>query len=151
MITNRQYTSRRQSIVHALVAVIKQINGDGDFVTDLEDNVSPRLIFWDEVDQFPAVHLNAGSETREYQGGGYKNRYLNVMARAYVNEDNAAEALDALIEDIETVLEDNARLEYKDKRQCTQYTQQITILSIDTDEGVLEPLGVAEILFEVHY
>ena len=36
------------------------------------------LKFWDEVDQFPAIHLNAGSETRQYQSGGYKDRYLNI-------------------------------------------------------------------------
>ena len=30
-------------------------------------------------------------------------------------------------------------------------TQQITIISIDTDEGVLDPLGVGEILIEVRY
>ena len=30
-------------------------------------------------------------------------------------------------------------------------TQQITVISIDTDEGVLEPLGVGEILIEVRY
>jgi len=32
-----------------------------------------------------------------------------------------------------------------------QYTHQITILSIDTDEGVLDPFGVGEILIEVQY
>ena len=30
-------------------------------------------------------------------------------------------------------------------------THQISIISIDTDEGVLEPLGVGEILLEVRY
>ena len=55
------------------------------------------------------------------------------------------------MEDIETVLEDNAELEYLDKQNNTFKTQQITIVSIDTDEGVLEPLGVGEILIEVRY
>lgn len=149
--TNRLYTTRRQSIVNALVEKLKGINGSGSFVSNVFNNVSPRLKFWDEVEQFPAVHLNAGSETREYQGGGYKDRFLSISIRIYVREENAVDALDALLEDIETVLEDNSRVAYEDKQGNTQYTQQISILSIDTDEGVLEPLGVAEMLIEVRY
>jgi hypothetical protein len=48
-------------------------------------------------------------------------------------------------------LEENSSLLYKDKRGKAQYTQQISILSIDTDEGVLEPLGIGEISIEVQY
>ena len=59
--------------------------------------------------------------------------------------------MDKLLEDVETVLEDNSRLEYTNKRCATETTQQITIVSIDTDEGVLEPLGVGEMLIEVRY
>ena len=55
------------------------------------------------------------------------------------------------MEDVETVLEDNSRLAYTDKMNNVFYTQQITVISIDTDEGVLEPLGVGEILIEVRY
>ena len=55
------------------------------------------------------------------------------------------------MEDIETVIEDNSRLEYTDKQNIVYYTQQITVISIDTDEGVLEPLGVGEVLVEVRY
>ena len=103
------------------------------------------------MDQFPAIHINAGSETREYQGGGYKDRFLSITLRCYVNTEDAADALDELMEDVETVIEDNSALSYTDKRGASQKTQQITIVSIDTDEGVLEPLGVGEMLIEVRY
>lgn len=148
---NRTYTTRRSAIVGALVEKLQEINGSGSFNTELNENVSPRLKFWDEVEEFPAVHLNAGSETREYQAGGYKDRFLSVTLRCYVHDDDSVLALDELLEDIETVLEDNSRLAYTDKAGTTQYTQQITIVSIDTDEGVLEPLGVGEMLVEVRY
>lgn len=147
----REYTTRRLSIINALVGVIKQINGGSNFRTNLFENVSPRLKFWDEVEEFPAVHLNAGSETREYQGAGYKDRFMSVTLRCYVNQEDAVEALEALIEDVETVIEENSRLQYYDKNNIAQYTQQISIVSIDTDEGVLEPYGVGEILLEVRY
>ena len=149
--SERVYTSRRQSIVNALVTQLKTINGSGNFLTNVFENVSPRLKFWDEVEDFPSVHLNAGSETRDYQGAGYKDRFLSVTIRMYVNEEDAVDALDRLIEDVETVIEANSRLAYTDKQNNTQYTQQITVVSIDTDEGVLEPYGVAEMLVEVRY
>ena len=147
----RQYTTRRLGIIAALVNKLKDIDGTGTFLSNVNENVSPRLKFWDEVEEFPAIHLNAGSETREYQGGGHKTRYLSVTIRCYVQAEDSVEALDELLEDVETVIEDNSRLKYKDRNNADQYTQQITIVSIDTDEGVLEPLGVAEMLIEVRY
>ena len=148
---NRIYTSRRMAIVNALAEKLKIIDGTSTYNSNLENRVSPRLLFWDEVDEYPSVHLNAGSEARVYQGGGYKDRYLTVRIRIYVKEENAVDALEGVIEDIETVLEDSSRLAYNDRQGVTQYTQQITIISIDTDEGVLEPVGVGEIVCEIRY
>jgi|TARA_B110000908_G_scaffold45750_1_gene55748 hypothetical protein len=147
----RAYTTRRLGIIAALVNKLKDIDGTGTFLSNLNENVSPRLKFWDEVEEFPAIHLNAGSETREYQGGGYKDRFLSVTVRCYVQDEDAVLALDELLEDVETVLEENSKLTYKDRNNADQYTQQITIVSIDTDEGVLEPMGVGEMLIEVRY
>ena len=129
---------------------MSKIDGRGLFHQAVAET-SARLKFWDEVEEFPAIHLNAGSETREYQAGGYKDRFLNVTVRCYVNQEDSVEALDELLEDVETVLEENSQLLYNDRNGLEQKTQQITIVSIDTDEGVLEPLGVGEILIEVRY
>ena len=147
----RTYTTRRSAIVAALVTKLKAINQTGGFLTDVFDNVHPRLKFWDEVDTFPALNLNAVSETREYQGGGYKDRFLNITIRCYVKEVDATEALDKLLEDVETVIEDNGRLSYIDKQVVTQFTNDMVIISIETDEGVLEPFGVGEVLLQVQY
>lgn len=150
MSANRVYTSRRAAITKALADKIKEINGRGTYYLRIPE-VSPYLKFWDEVKEFPAVHLNAGAETRQYQAGGYKDRFLNVIIRMYVNQDDSVNALDELIEDVETVVEDNSQLAYIDRDGNTQCTQQITVISIDTDEGVLDPLGVGEMLIEVRY
>ena len=147
----RLYTTRRSAIVEALVVELKKINQTGNFLTDVFDNVHPRLKFWDEVDAFPAIHLNAGSETREYQGGGYKDRFLNITLRCYVKETDATAALDRLLEDVETVIEENGQLAYTDRQGNSQKTLDILIVSIETDEGVLEPFGVGEVLLQVHY
>ena len=148
---SRTYTTRRTSIVEAIVDKLKDIDGNGNFLTDVFNNVHPRLKFWDEVTEFPAIHVNAGNETREYQGGGYRDRFLTVTIRCYVNEEDATVALDKLLEDVETVLDANSQLTYTDKTGASQQTHQISIISIDSDEGVLEPLGVGEVLIEVRY
>lgn len=147
----RQYSSRRMAIVNALVDKLKEIDGSGSYRSNLNSNVSNRLRFFDEITDFPSVHLNAGSESRVYHGGGVRDRYLSLTLRCYVNQENATEGLEAVLEDLETVLEANSRLAFVDRDGTTQYTNTITILSIDTDEGVLEPLGVGEIVCEVRY
>jgi hypothetical protein len=139
------------AIVKAIEDKLKLIDGNSPYRTNLFGNVLPRLKFWDEVQDFPAVHVSAGSETRQYQGGGYKDRFLTLTIRIYVQEENAVFALEKLFEDIETVLESNSSIDYLDQDGNTQSTHTITILSIDSDEGALEPLGVGEIICEVRY
>ena len=147
----RTYTSRRMAIVKALAEKIKLINGNYPFRTNLYKNVLPKFIFWDEVQDFPAVHLSAGAETRQYQGGGYKDRFMTLTIRVYVQEEDATLALEKLFEDVETVIEENSSLSYTDQDGKAQKVQQLTIVSLDTDEGALEPLGVGEIVCEVRY
>ena len=147
-IDHRQYTTRRAAIVAALVEKLKGINQTGNFLQDVFNNVHPRLLFWDEVDNFPAIHVNAGSETREYHGGAYKDRFLNITLRCYVKETDATVAIDELLEDIETVIEENGQ-SYVDKQGNTQSTYDILLVSITTDEGVLEPFESQK--YSVHY
>ena len=108
-------------------------------------------MFWDEVQDFPTVHCSAGAETRQYQGGGYKDRFMTLTLRVYVQQEDAVLGLEKLFEDIETVIEDNSALSYTDQDGTAQSVHQLTIVSLDTDEGALEPLGVGEIVCEVRY
>jgi hypothetical protein len=146
----RDYTSRRISIVKALTAKLAEINGSGDYRTTVASTY-PKLVFWDEINEFPSINVSAGPETRQYQGGGYKDRLMSVTIRCYVNEEDPQLALEALLEDVETVIELNSRLAYTDSLGATQYTQQMTVNSLDTDEGALAPLGVGELQIEVRY
>ena len=149
--TERLYTSKRANILVSLAESLKQIHGSELFWSDVGENVHPKLLFWDEVVEYPAIHLSVGRETRQYQGGGYKDRFLTVTVRCYIQDEDSAVTLEKLLEDIETVIELNGRLAYQDSSGATHTTQDIQILSIDTDEGVLSPLGVGEILLQVRY
>jgi len=151
MVDNRIYTTRRQSIVSAIVEKLKLIDGTGQFQSTLNKNVFSFMKFYSDITDFPAVCVVPGSETRDYQAGGYKDRYLNVRIMIFINEEDALRKNEAIIEDIETILEDNARLAYIDRQGNTQHTIDITINSIGTDEGTLEPFSVGEIGIVVHY
>jgi hypothetical protein len=141
------------AIVSSIAEALKAIDGGFPYQSDIEGRAETSLKFWSEVDEFPSIHITPGPESRQYQGGGYKDRFLTVTVRVYVkDEDKPLEKLEALIEDIETVLEALcSRMEYVDRQGNSQFTHQISIISIDTDEGVLAPYGVGEILCEVRY
>tara|TARA_Y100001951_G_scaffold74318_1_gene61289 strand:+ start:1777 stop:2241 length:465 start_codon:yes stop_codon:yes gene_type:complete len=148
----RTYSTRRRAIVGSIATKLEQkLNGVAPMRSSVQ-TVSPRLRFWDEVNEFPSIQVGAGAETRDYEGGGFRFRFLRVTIRCYVNDSNdVILALEELLEDVETVLEDNDPLTYTDSTGASQSTAQTSILTVDTDEGVLEPLGVGEITIEVRY
>ena len=146
----RSTTTRRGAILNALADKFKEIDGSGSFKSRLDNNVETRMKFWDEIEQYPAVHMTAGAETREYWGGGNKWRFLSITIRVYVNAEDPIEELEELLEDIETVIDANNTLTYH-QLGTDAGVSQFTVISIDTDEGVLAPLGIGEMIIEARY
>jgi len=146
----RSTTTRRGAILNALAEKFKEIDGSGSFKARLDGNVETRMKFWDEIEQYPAVHMAAGAETREYWGGGNKWRFLSITIRAYVNDEDPIQELEELLEDIETVIDANNTLTYQ-QLGTNAGVSQFTVISIDTDEGVLAPLGIGEMIIEARY
>jgi hypothetical protein len=149
--TARTYSTRRYAIVDALVSLFKRIDGTGTYLSNLNNNVFNKLKFYDEVTDFPTICVTASNESRQYQAGGYRDRYLEVRLMVFVNEDNPLKKCEAILEDVETLVEDNGRLAYVDRQGQTQFTHDITILSISTDEGTLDPISIGEMTLRVHY
>lgn len=143
--------TRRSSIVEALVDRIKSISLANGYSTDLGSQAYPRMIFWDEIKEFPCVCLVAGPESIVHQGGGFKDRYLDIILRAYVNEEESTVALEKLLEDIELIIDNNGRLAYVDSSGNLGTTRDIIITFIDTDQGALAPLGIGEMTLQVKY
>ena len=146
----RSNTTRRGAILNALADKFKEIDGAGSFKARLDGNVETRMKFWDEIEQYPAVHMAAGTETREYWGGGNKWRFLNITIRAYVNAEDPIQELEELLEDIETLIDANNSLTYR-QLGTDAGVSQFSVLSISTDEGVLTPLGIGEMIIEARY
>lgn len=140
---------KRTQIVNALVEAFNQINGLPPYKSNLYNSVKGDLVFWDEVNEFPLVCMTAGSETREYQPGGFKWGFLDINIRIYVKGDDAKTQLENIFSDLEMVLDANNSLRIGETQDevCTD----IRILSISDDEGLLRPHGVGEVSLQVQY
>ena len=137
----------RTKIVKALTDKLKLIDGTGDYRTNVFDNVSPKLKFWDEVEDFPFICASAGSESREYLPSNFKWGFLTINLRLYVQGEESEQLLEDLMADVEKVLDENNELEYGPGK----HTEDIRIISIDTDEGLMAPYGIAEMVITVRY
>jgi hypothetical protein len=141
--------SRRTSIVKALAEKFKLIDGQEPYTTNLFNNAYPKLKFWDEVEDFPAVYLTPGSEQREYLPGNFTWCYLGVSVKVYCRGESAQEELENLLVDLETVVDANRVLVYDIDKGYE--TTEILVSSITTDEGLLAPYAVGEINLQVRY
>ena len=141
--------SARSSITSALVDTLKLIDGSGTYQTNVFNNVQNKLIFWDELNDFPHICVVPGSESREYLPGDFKWGYLNVSLKLYTKGENPLEELEKLLEDVENVVDSNRVLTYDVATNAR--TTEILITSIVTDEGLLAPYGVGEINLQVRY
>jgi len=142
-------STRRDAIVNVLVELFKTIDGTSPFVSNLYDNVKPKLVFWDEVSEYPFVSIVAGGERREYLPGGFKWGLLDIKIRIYAKDEEAKTRLEEIFEDVEILLDANNNLQFgaTSEEVCTD----IRILSITDDEGLLNPIGVGEMILEVRY
>lgn len=141
-------TTKRGQITNALKEAFKVISQSNGYKTNLYENVSKRFLFPDENPELPMIALTAGPEQIEYQPGGPQDRYLTLTVRAYVeSQDDSIKATEEIIQDIEKVVEINSRLLLEDGTM----TRDIRVTTIDTDQGALAPLGVAEIQLIVEY
>jgi len=138
--------SRRKEIVEYIVLELKNINGGTStynpaytYNNNLFNNVYRKLRFLDEVNDFPAVYISAGTELRNFNSKDLTVAQLDVTIRAYVyGEDNSQSLADDLVQDIEHVI-------YSLEDRPDIGIQDITIDNISTDEGLAHPYGLAEI------
>jgi len=146
------YRTARKKIADALVEKIKGINGQTPYNSNVFNNVSSKMVFLDEIEQYPKVCVVTGAETREYQPGEFKWRFLQVSIRAYVkNENDAQEELALLFEDIERIIDNNDALVYDNTVTPNLSTTNMVIQTLSTDEGALNPLAIGEMTVEIRY
>ena len=144
--------SRRKEIADIVVAQLKLINGDEStfdssytYNTNLFNNAFRCLKFLDEVNDFPAVYVAAGTETRTFNSNNLTTASLDITLRLYVyGQDNSQQLADEAVQDVEHVI-------YHIGDSPAKGLLDITIDSISTDEGLAAPYGLAEIALIVNY
>jgi hypothetical protein len=94
------------------------------------------------------VYVTAGPEVRRYNTVGTTQSYLPIMLRVYIYDEESElvnEHIHELTQDIEHVVYNLPRtysnLEILD----------LTITSINTDEGLLTPYGIVELQIQASY
>ena len=105
-------TSRRTEIIDFLVTQLKEIDKaasgfDSSYTynTNIFNTVFRKIKFIDEVNDFPALYLSAGTENRDFNTKSLTVATLDVTIRAYVfGEDDAQTKVDDLVQDIEYVI-----------------------------------------------
>lgn len=137
--------SRRKEITELLVTELKKINGSTStfdpnylYSTDIANNVFRRLKFLDEINDFPTICVNAGSEARTYDTSGLITGDLTLNIRAYLRAENPITAAENLADDIEHIvyhLGDKSDIGILD----------LIMQSVSTDEGLVAPFGILEI------
>jgi len=144
--------SRRSEIADFLVTSLKNIDGAASnydasytYTQNLFNNVYRKIKFLDEVNDFPALYLSAGTEIRDFNSLSLTVATLDVTIRAYVyGEDNSQSLADDLVQDIEHVI-------YSLGDNPEKGILDITIDSISIDEGLATPYGLAEVELTVVY
>lgn len=137
--------SRRKEITEFLVNELKNINGGSStydsnytYSTNIANNVFRRLKFLDEINDFPTICVNAGSEARTYDTSGLITGDLTLNIRAYVKAENPITAAENLADDIEHIV-----YHLGDKSDIGMLN--MIIQSVSTDEGLVAPFGILEI------
>jgi len=144
--------SRRTEIIDFIVAQLKEIDGEtSDFnssytyTQNVFSNVYRRIKFLDEVNDFPALYVSAGTELRDFNSKSLTVATLDATIRAYVfGEDNSQSLVDDITQDIEHVI-------YSIGDNPNKGILDITIDSITSDEGLATPYGLAEVELTIVY
>lgn len=151
--------SDRISIKDKFVDKLKEELSDANldtYYTDIDKQVFGKNLFLSQVETFPAITVGVGREGTVYQPGGFRWLNLDVYIRIYVrSDDSAGEQLEKIIDDIKTFIDLHEDLEYNitkpSGKSVAKKVTQSTVQEITTDEGVLQPYGVGEILISVMY
>lgn len=143
--------SNRQSIVEAFTLATKtQLNGVLD-PYNIYDNVFSSNKLTKDIVSFPCITYSPGPESFQYLPSGLRWNFLTVYARAYVkNMENPQQELEVLIQKIKNIIDSNTNIPYY-VDNTLMHTTDVNLQEISTDDGLLAPDGIAEVVFVVRY
>ena len=130
--------ARRTDIIDALKTHLETT------LTNDVAKVYKRYMYMDEINDFPAITFVARQEARLHRSSGRKLATLRVDLRVYIYDRDISD-LDLITRKIETTLETFTQ------NHRSLEVEEVQILSVDGDEGLMRPYQVGDITFLITY
>ena len=110
-------------------------------------NIFKNYKFLDEINDFPSVCFVAGSENREELGANRRLGTIEVALRGYVFDENNVDIAEILAQNVESKVDSfSANVAAR-----ANGVADARVTAFRTDEGVLQPYGVADLEIEILY
>lgn len=151
--------SRKRQIINSIIDALKLINGTSEnlpnsprspytFISNVYGNVFDKQLYLDDINDFPSVccyQVTAESRNRIGDRETYCSFILEI--RGYIQSEDSIGVASDLAQDLQYII---------DSMQYRQAFKELGVVdcrveSLSTDEGILEPLGVAELRVLVVY
>lgn len=148
--------SARSGIVKAMAeGLAAKLTGKEGYINNVYGNVTNKVLHFDDITDFPYISVTPGPETREDMPSNLSWGHLTVFIRLYVeNADDAQGELESLVSDIETYVDTHLSQEYNAVTPTgvvLRETVTNSIVAITTDEGLLDPNALGEVVLDVQY
>ena len=110
-------------------------------------NIFKNYKFLDEINDFPSVCFVAGSENREELGANRRLGTIEVALRGYVFDENIVDIAEILAQNVESKVDSfSANVAAR-----ANGVADARVTAFRTDEGLLQPYGVADLEIEILY
>lgn len=108
-------------------------------------NITRRLAFLHEVNDFPAVSFSSAVERRSHYGGGRKIAQLDLQIRGFVHGEDCVGLAETLARSLEDAIDTYARA------HPDLGLYEARVFSLRTDEGLYAPTGIVDLNVEITY
>jgi len=110
------------------------------------NGVQRGMKFLDQINDFPYICYHVDSSDLVHIGAGERYYNMSINIRGYVQGEDSQSLADQLASDIE-----DAADSFRDAATSTLLIADSRILSVSTDEGLMEPHGIVDMSIEVSY
>ena len=133
--------TRRKQIIDGFVTELGQ-------TPDVDaSNVYKHFKFLDELNDFPRVCFVAGTERRDQLGANRRLATIDIALRGYVFDENNVDKAEILAQNVESKVDSfSANVAAR-----ANGVSDARVVSFRTDEGLLQPYGVADLEVQILY
>ena len=133
--------TRRKQIIDGFVTELGQ-------TPDVDaSNVHTHFKFLDELNDFPSVCFVAGTERRDQLGANRRLATIDIALRGYVFDENNVDKAEILAQNVESKVDSfSANVAAR-----ANGVSDARVVSFRTDEGLLQPYGVADLEVQILY